>query len=176
MQHRALHTTLLLPLLPPQLHVSSAAPVPDPLRRSRHQTAQQLCERLPREPPRSSPYKQNPQLRSALYDKNTAPWNKGKTSKQTKWCVSVSPGWRVCVCVNEINLCYSCLWCSGLQGAAGEDVDTLKNQRKCVTAIWGRCMEALFPMMQNVKIECSFRRSSLTDKRLSNCFILLWKN
>ena len=67
---------------------------------------------------------------------------------------------RVCVCVNEINLCYSCLWCSGLQGAAGEDVDTLKNQRKCVTAIWGRCMEALFPMMHNVKIECSFRRSS----------------
>ena len=176
MQHQALHTTLLLPLLPPELHVFAAAAVPDPLRRSRHQTAQP-CERLPREPPRSSPYKQNPPLRPALYDKNRAPWNKGKTSKQTKWCVSVSPGWRECVCVNEINLCYSCLWCSGLQGAAGEDVDTLKNQRKCVTAIWGRCMEALFPMMHDVKLECSFRRSSLTDEWLSHSgFIHLVKN
>lgn len=41
-------------------------------RRARHQTAQP-SERFPREPPRSSPYKQNP-----LYYKNREQSNKGK--------------------------------------------------------------------------------------------------
>ena len=65
---------------------------PDPPRWARHQTAQP-SERFPREPPRSFPYKQNPRLRSPLYYKNREQSNKGKTSKQTKWCMNVSRGW-----------------------------------------------------------------------------------